>query len=117
MQCQAVIEDFANGKPYPGLRRGVTVPMRRRCTRTARHGVGPLQLCVQHTILARDGLIDTDGAVAPRAAIRDVRRYPKKFPSGLYSWAHGVKATLLTISPVDCGGTAESTVPTDTEGK
>jgi hypothetical protein len=36
--------------------------------------------------MAREGLIMESGHVADRRDIRNVRRYPKKFPHGLYSW-------------------------------
>lgn len=86
IQCQATVEDYEHGSYY-NLSRPFTVPKNRQCNRKARFKLGALCLCTQHTKLAQDGLVDEDGEVATRSVIRDVRKYPKKFPSGMYRWA------------------------------
>jgi hypothetical protein len=91
IKCQAVIEDFENGTHY-NLSRSFTVPEHRPCRRNARSKIGTLCFCTLHTRLALEGLIDDDGQVASRSVIQDVRKYPKKFTNGIYSWARGLKA-------------------------
>jgi hypothetical protein len=91
VKCQATIEDFENGTHY-NLSRSFTVPEHRQCRRNARSKVGTLCFCASHTKLAFDGLIDESGTVASRSVIADVRRYPKKFPKGVYHWAQKLTA-------------------------
>ncbi len=89
-KCQATVEDYVNGSSY-NLARPFTVPKHKQCSRYARSKLGTLCLCALHTKLALEGLVDEDGNVATRSALADVRRYPKKFADGLYSWARDLK--------------------------
>lgn len=86
IQCQATVEDYENGTRF-NLSRSFTVPKDKQCSRKARFKLGPLCLCALHTKLAQGGLVDEDGEVATRSVRQDVRRYPKKFPNGVYHWA------------------------------
>jgi len=86
IKCQAIVEDYANGTRN-NLVRVIVVPKDKPCSRVARVKLGHLCLCAQHSQLAQDGLINYDGRVAPRGDLHDVRKYPKKFPNGLYDWA------------------------------
>lgn len=90
-KCQATVEDYVNGTRY-NLSRSLTVPDTRQCSRYAKFTLGKLCLCALHTKLALEGLVDADGEVATRSSLQDVRRYPKKFADGLFSWARGLKA-------------------------
>lgn len=85
-KCQATIEDYKNGTSY-NLARSFTVPEHRGCNRYATSKLGKLCLCALHTKLACEGLVDESGNVATRSVLADVRRYPKKFAGGIYSWA------------------------------
>jgi hypothetical protein len=91
MSCEAIIEDFENGTSF-NLRQRFIVPKRRHCTRRATARVGHRCFCTKHAQLAVEGLIQEDGEVATRSVISAVRRFPKKFPGGLYSWAKGLTA-------------------------
>lgn len=94
LKCQAVVEDYENGTHY-NLSRSFTTPDHRPCSRYARSKVGKLCLCALHTKLALEGLIDESGQVATRSVLHDVRKYPKKFPNGVYCWARNLKAEEL----------------------
>lgn len=94
VKCQATIEDFANGTHY-NLSRSFTTPEHRQCSRYAKSKVGKLCLCALHAKLALEGLVDEDGTVATRSVLADVRKYPKKFPQGVYHWARNLKAEEL----------------------
>jgi len=96
-KCQATVEDYVHGTRY-NLSRPFTSPKHKQCSRYARLKVGKLCLCALHTKLALEGLVDDDGTVATRGALADVRKYPKKFPEGIYSWARGLKAEELTLT-------------------
>lgn len=85
-QCQAIVEDYENGTRY-NISPPCTVPKAKQCSRKARAKLGKLCLCNLHTKLAQEGLVDEDGEVATRSVLRDVRKYPKKFPQGIYRWA------------------------------
>jgi hypothetical protein len=91
VKCQAVIEDYENGTHY-NLSRSFTAPDHRQCRRNARSKVGTFCFCAMHAKLALDGLIDEGGQVATRSVIADVRKYPKKFPQGVYHWARNLTA-------------------------
>lgn len=86
MSCAAIIEDYANGTTN-NLRHVIVTPKARRCSRTATCKLRNLHLCAQHGRLAKEGLIDEHGRVAPRGDLRAVRDYPRRFPRGLYQWA------------------------------
>lgn len=85
--CRALIDDHAKAKSYSGLRRPTTTYGTKQCPRTGREQVKHLWLCPMHARMARTGLVDESGRVASRADIQTIRRYPKKFPRGLYHWA------------------------------
>jgi hypothetical protein len=85
VQCQAEIKDYANGNRF-NLSRVVVIPDLRKCSRKAVQRLGKFCFCKKHTELALEGLIDDDGSVADPTSIRTARKYPKKYPSGLYSW-------------------------------
>jgi hypothetical protein len=93
MKCQAMIEDYAQGQHFTMQR--LTIPKTRQCMRNAKFKLGSLCFCMIHLKLAREGLIDEAGIVAPRQSIRDVRDYPKKFPNGLYQWADNLKSEAI----------------------
>jgi hypothetical protein len=101
VKCQAQVERVTGHANVAGYRRGARMVLTETgsCTREAVASVGALCLCTQHVKLALDGLIDSDGAVASRGELRDVRRYPDKFPRGLYSWAHGLKPIEFPLVP------------------
>jgi hypothetical protein len=84
--CQATVEDYENGTHY-NIARPFTVPKIKLCSRAAKFKLGTLCLCALHTKLAQDGLVEDNGTVATRSVRADVRRYPKKFVGGIYSWA------------------------------
>jgi hypothetical protein len=86
IKCQAIVEDYANGRRN-NLVRVIVTPKDKPCSRIARIKLGNFCFCALHAKLAQDGLINHDGHVAPRGDLRDVRRYPNKFPNGLYDWA------------------------------
>jgi len=90
-KCQATVEDFENGTRY-NLARVFITPVAKPCSRNAKFQVGAFCFCTQHAKLALEGLIDDDGSVATRNALRDVRKYPKKFIGGIYNWARGLTA-------------------------
>lgn len=79
--CDAQIHVRGTYRP-----RRIAMSTQRQCKRNAAQKVGHLQLCSQHAKMAREGLIDSDAHVAPEQSIADVRRYPAKFPHGLYDW-------------------------------
>lgn len=89
MSCAAIIEDFAHGTRN-NLRRVISTPEVRGCSRAATCKIGKLHLCAQHGRLAEEGLIDEHGRVAPRGDLRAVRDNPRRFPCGLYQWARGL---------------------------
>jgi len=86
MLCQAIVEDWEHLSYFAGPQR-ITCPGHKPCSREAKGVVKHLHLCTTHIRMAREGLVDARGHVAPKSMIRDVRRYPKKFPRGLYTWA------------------------------
>jgi len=87
--CAAIIEDYANGTRN-NLAHVVVTPENRACSRTATCRLGDLQLCAQHGKLAKEGLVDERGCVAPRGDLRAVRDNPRRFPHGLYQWARSL---------------------------
>lgn len=86
MSCAAIIEDYANGTRN-NLVRVIVTPKSRVCSREATCRLGHLRLCWQHGKLAKEGLVDDDGRVAPRGDLRAVRDNPRHYPDGLYQWA------------------------------
>jgi hypothetical protein len=88
-RCNAIIEDYANGTRN-NLSRVIVVPKSRCCTHRATCSLGKLYLCTQHSKLAKEGLVNEDGQVAPRGDLRAVRDNPQRFPNGLYPWAKGL---------------------------
>lgn len=96
MKCQAQVERVTG---RANLRRVVAQTAYGRCTRNAVATLGRLCLCTQHIKLALDGLVNKDGVVVERGALRDVRRYPHKFPHGLYQWARDLKPEPLPLPP------------------
>lgn len=86
----AVFEDTANGTRY-NISRVIVTYQSKRCSREETTDVGHLHLCAQHAELAVKGLIDQDGNCASVAERRDVSRYPKKYPRGLFHWAQELK--------------------------
>lgn len=89
VKCQAIVEDYVNGTHY-NIRRSMTVPKEKQCSRNARMKLGKFCFCNLHTKLAQEGLIDEDGNVLTRSSLADVRKYPHKFPEGVYLWARGL---------------------------
>ena len=94
MSCTAIIEDYVNGTTN-NLSRMIVTPKARQCTRTATCKLGHLHLCTQHGKLAKEGLVDKDGSVAPRGDLRAVRDNPRRFRQGLYSWARAMPLEKL----------------------
>ena len=94
MKCQAVIEDHKNGTRY-NLSRVISVPDVRPCSFSATCKIGPLHLCSRHGELAKEGMIDNNGRVPSRSEIEIARKYPKRFPHGLFSWARDFKLERL----------------------
>jgi hypothetical protein len=92
--CVAIIEDYANGTTN-NLSRLIVTPKMRRCARAATCKLDDLHFCTQHGKLAKEGLIDEHGNVAPRGDLRTVRDNPRRFPHGLYKWARG-----LVLEPI-----------------
>lgn len=88
--CCAVIEDYANGTTN-NLVRVIATPHSRTCFRAATCKLGPLHFCTQHGKLAKEGLVDEHGHVAPRGDLRAVRGSPRRFPDGLYKWSRGMR--------------------------
>lgn len=101
MKCQAQVQDFANAQRY-NLRRALLVADYKPCSRGAINRLGKLVLCRVHTKLALDGLIDESGQVEDRSVLRDVRRFPDKFPGGVHRWTRDLKP-----EPID--GTGKET--------
>lgn len=89
LNCAAIIEDYANGTSY-NLSRVIATPHVRVCSRAATSRLGELHFCTQHGKLAKEGLVDEGGHVAPRGDLRAVRDNPRRFPYGIYQWARGV---------------------------
>ncbi len=83
--CLAIVDDMEH-LAYYAPRQGLVQPGSKPCSHEAKETVGHLRLCATHARMAREGLIMESGRVADREDIRNVRRYPKKFPHGLYSW-------------------------------
>lgn len=88
MKCQAMV--WHQGASL-NLRRVIRTFNKKQCTRNAAATLGSLCLCKQHVKMAQDGLVQADGDVAQPSQAADVRRYPDKFPTGLYRWAHGLE--------------------------
>jgi hypothetical protein len=88
VKCQARV--WRQGASL-NLRRVIRTFNEGPCTRNAVATLGKLCFCGQHVKLAQDGLIEADGLVAEPSQLADVRRYPDKFPNGLYSWARGIE--------------------------
>lgn len=101
-KCQAAVERITGHSTVAGMRRGARMVHTEYgpCTRKATAKLGPLCLCTQHVKLAREGLVDEDGQVAERGAMRDVRRYPDKFRGGLYAWARDLEPEPLPTAIV-----------------
>lgn len=89
VRCDAIVEDYANGTSN-NLARMIVTPKSRCCSRGATCKLGQLHLCTQHGRLAKEGLVDKGGQVAPRGDLRAVRENPRRFPYGLYLWARGL---------------------------
>lgn len=87
-QCAALVETEEGAKSYSMQR--IRSVVSKRCSRRGKYQVGHLHLCTVHARLAYDGLIDEEGGIAPKQSIADVRKYPKKFPGGLYVWARNL---------------------------
>jgi hypothetical protein len=85
--CAAIVEsDSSNDGAKHYSMQGIISRGSRQCSRKACEKVGHLDLCKVHARLAREGMVDERGVVAPRASIKDARRFPHKFPGGLYGW-------------------------------
>ena len=83
--CQAIVDDY-DRPAYAAPRQRIFLPGDKPCSRRATDQVKHLRLCSTHARMAREGLIDRSGRVEPKASIRDVRRFPEKFPHGLNRW-------------------------------
>jgi hypothetical protein len=85
--CAAIVESdrHEDGAKHYSMQRVITYG-RRRCSRKATTQVGHLACCSAHARMARDGFISETGYVADKGSMRDARRYPEKFPTGLYNW-------------------------------
>jgi len=83
--CQAIVDDW-DRLSYYAPRQRVSVPGNKPCSRRSTEAVQHLHLCATHARLAREGLVAESGRVANQPDIRNVHRYPEKFPNGLYSW-------------------------------
>lgn len=91
--CDVTIQDRDSALTY-NLSRSVTVYKTKRCSRrevvqllcTEQSQLHPMGLgfCTAHARLARAGLVDENGNMATRSDVQTVRRYPRKFPAGLY---------------------------------
>ena len=88
--CQAIVDDHDHPAVYAPMQRMVT-PGDKPCSRRRKERVGHLHLCSIHAKLAREGLVSETGRVAARTDINNVRRFPKRFPTGIHTWAQGVK--------------------------
>lgn len=71
-RCDAICEDFENGKRY-NLRRVIVTPAEKRCSRHAKFfvkvGHGWLNLCNTHKRLHDEGFVDAVGRVTPKSDI------------------------------------------------
>lgn len=87
--CDAIVESdrHEDGARHYSMQRLVAMGSR-RCSRKATEKVGHLSCCKVHARLAREGMVADTGHVAPRQSIADARRFPRRFPHGLYDWAH-----------------------------
>lgn len=94
MKCQAQVQRVVG---HYNLRRYLAEYEYGPCKFNACATLGKLHLCTKHTKLALEGLVDETGEVADRGALRDVRRYPHKFPEGLYRWAKGLEPKALDL--------------------
>lgn len=83
--CEALVPD-PNNVLYRASMQRITAYGTKVCSKKSVETVGHLSLCKVHARLAREGLVDKDGTVAAPADIRNVRKYPKQFPNGLYRW-------------------------------
>jgi hypothetical protein len=99
--CQAIVDDFNHLAFYASVQR-IRVPGDKPCSRKGTEQVKHLCLCPTHARMAREGLIDEGGRVAPAADRANVRKYPRQFPRGLGlgAWAREDK--------VRSGGGAQS---------
>jgi hypothetical protein len=87
-RCEAIIEDFVNGKSYSGLRQPTTVPLHRECRFEAKKKLGRLRLCSRHVAMALDGFLAPTGEVTPRT---DRANYQRGFvPGRPERWAQGL---------------------------
>jgi hypothetical protein len=86
--CQATVEDREHPTYHASMQR-IMNPGNKACSRKGVEQVGPLLLCAAHARMAREGLVAEDGQVATKQDIAAVRRYPEKFPKGLYNWFKG----------------------------
>lgn len=94
--CQAQVERVVDRY---NLARVIAVTKYGPCKFRAVAKLGELCLCTLHTRLALEGLVDEKGKVADRGSLRDVRRYPNKFPGGLYEWAQDKEPVALEPPP------------------
>ena len=94
MKCQAIIEDWDNLAYHASMQR-VRIPGTKECSFKARFRVGELCLCKRHAQLALDGLLQDNGVIAGASMRRDVRRYPEKFPHGIFKWARDLEMEKL----------------------
>ena len=85
--CDAIVQDKDNILYQASMQR-ITAYGSKPCSKKAVETVGHLSLCRVHARLAREGLVSEKGHVACPADIQAVRRYPKKFPHGMYPWVH-----------------------------
>lgn len=99
MNCEATVEDYANGTTN-NLRHVIVTPKSRPCSRAATCRLGTLHFCGQHAKLAKEGLVDEQGRVAPRGDLRAVRDNPRRFSRGLYQWARGLPLEQITYKAV-----------------
>ena len=83
--CDAIIPD-PNNVLYRASMQRITSLGKKNCSRKSIETVGHLSLCKVHARLAREGLVARDGTVAESADIQIVRRYPQKYPHGLFKW-------------------------------
>jgi hypothetical protein len=85
-QCQAIVDDWERLKVHAPRQR-LSMPGDKPCSRRATEPVEHLHLCSTHARMAREGLVMETGRVANKEDIRNVHRYPRSFPRGLYHWA------------------------------
>ncbi len=82
--CCAQVETTDGVSQYTMQR--VRMTRRKTCERKATRKIGPLDFCTVHARMVRKGLIDERGVVLDSNTLADIRRYPQKWPRGLYDW-------------------------------